>query len=91
MEKVKPLNDRVIIKPLPVEDKTSTGIIIPETAKKKSEKGIVFAVGPGKKNYKMTVKKGDKVLYGKYSGTDLKINKKKYIIMHESDIYAIIN
>ncbi|WGH27050.1 MAG: co-chaperone GroES [Candidatus Shikimatogenerans bostrichidophilus] len=88
---IKPLHDRVIIEPLPVEDKTSSGIFIPDTAKEKSQKGIVIAVGPGKKNYNMTVKNGDKVLYGKYSGTDLKINNKEYLIMHESDILAILN
>ncbi|WGH25109.1 MAG: co-chaperone GroES [Candidatus Shikimatogenerans bostrichidophilus] len=88
--KVKPLHDRVIIKPLPVKDKTSAGIIIPDTAKDKPQKGIVVAVGPGKKNYSMTVKIGDKVLYGKYSGTDLKINEGEYLIMHESDILAIV-
>ncbi|WGH26022.1 MAG: co-chaperone GroES [Candidatus Shikimatogenerans bostrichidophilus] len=88
--KVKPLHDRVIIEPLPVEKKTSTGIYIPETAKEKPQEGIVIAVGNGKKNYNMTVKNGDKVLYNKYSGTDLKINDKKYLIMHENDILAII-
>lgn len=88
--KIKPLHDRVIIEPLPVESKTTTGIIIPDTAKDKPQKGIVISVGPGKNNYKMTVKKGDKVLYGKYSGTDLKINDKEYLIMHESDIFAIV-
>ncbi|WGH27563.1 MAG: co-chaperone GroES [Candidatus Shikimatogenerans bostrichidophilus] len=87
---IKPLHDRVIIEPLPVENKTKSGIIIPDTAKEKSQKGIVIAVGPGKKNYNMTVKNGDKVLYGKYSGTDLKINDKEYLIMHENDILAII-
>lgn len=88
---LKPLHDRVIIEPLPVENKTKTGIIIPETAKEKSQRGIVIAVGPGNKKYNITVKKGDKVLYGKYSGTKIKINDKKYLIMHENDIYAIIN
>ncbi|WOX79338.1 co-chaperone GroES [Candidatus Shikimatogenerans bostrichidophilus] len=87
---IKPLNDLVIIDPFPVENKTSSGIIIPDIAKEKQQEGIVYAVGPGKKNYNMTVKKGDKVLYVKYSGTELKINDKKYIIMHENDILAII-
>ncbi|WGH28050.1 MAG: co-chaperone GroES [Candidatus Shikimatogenerans bostrichidophilus] len=87
---IKPLNDRVIIEPLPVENKTSTGIFIPETAKEKPQEGIVIAVGPGKKNYDMTVKKGDKVLYSKYSGTKIKINSKKYLIMYENDILAIL-
>ncbi|WGH25656.1 MAG: co-chaperone GroES [Candidatus Shikimatogenerans bostrichidophilus] len=87
---VKPLHDRVIIEPLPVDNKTSSGIIIPDTAKDKPQEGIVIAVGSGKKKYNMTVKNGDKVLYGKYSGTELKINNKEYLIMHESDIFAII-
>ncbi|MDH3004464.1 MAG: co-chaperone GroES [Candidatus Shikimatogenerans sp. JK-2022] len=88
--KIKPLNDRVIIEPIPVKDKTKSGIIIPDSALEKSQNGIVIAVGPGKNNNKMTVKIGDKILYGKYSGTDLNINNKKYLIMHESDIFAII-
>ncbi|WGH24742.1 MAG: co-chaperone GroES [Candidatus Shikimatogenerans bostrichidophilus] len=88
---IKPLNDRVLVEPLPVENKTSTGIIIPETAKEKSQEGIVIAVGNGKNNSKMTVKVGNKVLFGKYSGTEIKINNKVYLIMYENDIFAIIN
>ncbi|MDH3004678.1 MAG: co-chaperone GroES [Candidatus Shikimatogenerans sp. JK-2022] len=92
INKIKPLNDRVLIEPLPVEKQTSSGIIIPDTVKeKKSNEGVVIAVGPGKKEKGMTVKVGDKVLYSKYSGNNLKIENKRYIIMHESDIYAIIN
>ncbi|MDH3004769.1 MAG: co-chaperone GroES [Candidatus Shikimatogenerans sp. JK-2022] len=91
MDKIQPLYDRVLIKPLPVESKTYSGIIIPDTAKKKSKKGEVVEVGKGKNKQKMTVKKGDIVLYGKYSGTNINIDGKKYLIMHESDIYAIIN
>jgi chaperonin GroES len=88
--KIKPLSDRVIIEPVPAEKKTASGIIIPDTAKEKPQEGIVVAIGPGKKNEKMTVKKGNKVLYGKYSGTELKFNGKDYLIMRESDIFAII-
>ncbi|WGH24559.1 MAG: co-chaperone GroES [Candidatus Shikimatogenerans bostrichidophilus] len=88
---IKPLNDRVLVEPIPVDNKTSTGIIIPETAKDKPQKGIVLAVGDGKNKYKMTVKVGDKILYSKYSGTEININNKEYLIMHESDILAIIN
>ncbi|MDH3004279.1 MAG: co-chaperone GroES [Candidatus Shikimatogenerans sp. JK-2022] len=90
MKKIKPLSDRVLIEPLPVEDKTPKGIIIPDTAKDKPQKGIVIAIGPGKNKNGMTVKVGDKVLYGKYSGTDLIFNNKEYLIMFESDILAVI-
>ncbi|HOS16145.1 MAG TPA: co-chaperone GroES [Bacteroidales bacterium] len=87
---VKPLADRVVIEPAPAEQKTSGGIIIPDTAKEKPQKGTVVAVGNGKKDEPLTVKVGDKVLYGKYSGTELSIEGKDYLIMKESDIFAII-
>ncbi|MBE9491729.1 MAG: co-chaperone GroES [Bacteroidetes bacterium] len=87
---IKPLADRVIIEPSPAEEKTAGGIIIPDTAKEKPQKGKVFAVGPGKKDEPMTVKKGDIVLYGKYSGTEITFEDNDFIIMRESDIVAII-
>lgn len=87
---IKPLSDRVLIKPAEAEEKTSTGIIIPDTAKEKPMEGEVVAVGQGKKDEPMTVKVGDKVLYGKYSGTEISVGEEKYLIMRESDIYAII-
>lgn len=87
---IKPLSDRVIVEPAPAETKTNSGIIIPDTAKEKPQKGVVVAVGTGKKNESMTVKVGDHVLYGKYSGNDLRWNDKDYLIMRESDILAIL-
>lgn len=87
---IKPLADRVIIEPEAAETKTASGIIIPDSAKEKPQEGTVVAVGAGKKDEPMTVKKGDKVLYGKYAGTELKLNGKDYLIMRESDILAII-
>lgn len=88
--KIKPLADRVLIEPMAAEEKTSTGIIIPDTAKEKPQKGTVVAVGPGTKDEKMEVKTGDVVLYGKYSGTELTIKGKDYLIMKQSDVLAII-
>lgn len=88
--KIKPLADRVVVEPMEAEQKTMGGIIIPDTAKEKPQKGIVVAVGAGKKDEPMTVKEGDKVLYGKYSGNELSIDGKDYLIMRESDIFAII-
>lgn len=88
---IKPLFDRVVIKPEIVEEKTKGGIIIPDTAKEKPQRGIVHAVGLGKKNEKLTVKINDCVLYGKYSGTEINLNGEDYLIMKESDIYAIVN
>jgi chaperonin GroES len=87
---VKPLADRVLVEAAPAEEKTAFGIIIPDTAKEKPQKGTVVAVGPGKKDEPMTVKVGDAVLYGKYSGTELSVEGKEYLIMRESDIYAIV-
>ena len=85
----KPLADRVLIEPAPAEKTTASGIIIPDTAKEKPLKGTVVAVGPGKSDESMTVKVGDSVLYGQYSGTELKIENGDYLIMKESDIYGI--
>ncbi len=87
---VKPLADRVLVEPAPAETKTAGGLIIPDTAKEKPMKGKVVAVGNGKKDEPMTVKVGDTVLYGKYSGTELQVDGKELLIMRESDIYAII-
>ncbi|MCX6280991.1 MAG: co-chaperone GroES [Bacteroidetes bacterium] len=88
--KIKPLADRVLVEPAPAEEKTAGGIIIPDTAKEKPQKGTVMAVGPGKKDEPMTVKIGDLVLYGKYSGTEITIDGSNYLIMRESDIVAVI-
>jgi chaperonin GroES len=88
--KIKPLADRVLVEPAAAEEKTSGGIIIPDTAKEKPQKGTVVAVGAGTKDNPITVKVGDKVLYGKYSGTELSYDGSDYLIMRESDIFAII-
>jgi len=88
--KINPLQDRVVVKPAPAEEKTASGIIIPDTAKEKPQRGEVIAVGPGKKDEPTSVKVGDTVLYGKYSGTEVTINGTDYLIMRESDLYAII-
>ena len=82
--------DRVLFEPAPAEEKTAGGIIIPDTAKEKPQKGKVVAVGTGKKDEPITVKVGDTVLYGKYAGTELSIDGSDYLIMKESDIYAIV-
>jgi chaperonin GroES len=87
--KLKPLHDRVIVKSLEAEEKTPSGIIIPDSAKEKPQVGKVMAVGAGKKDEPMTVKAGDTVLFGKYSGTEVTYEGDKYLIMHESDILAI--
>ncbi|MDP5121703.1 MAG: co-chaperone GroES [Spirosomaceae bacterium] len=87
---IKPLADRVLVEAAPAEEKTASGIIIPDTAKEKPQKGVVVAVGPGKTDEPMTVKVGDNVLYGKYSGTELSVEGKEYLIMREADIYAIV-
>ncbi len=88
--KIKPLADRVLVEAAAAEDKTAGGIIIPDTAKEKPQKGTVVAVGPGKKDEPMTVKIGDSVLYGKYAGTEITIDGANYLIMRESDIVAVI-
>ena len=87
---VKPIADRVLVEPAQAETTTASGIIIPDTAKEKPQRGIVVAVGNGKKDEPMTVKAGDSVLYGKYSGTEITLDGKDYLIMRESDILAII-
>jgi len=88
--KITPLADRVIIQQAEAETKTASGIIIPDTAQEKPQKGTVIAVGKGTKDNPMTVKAGDNILYGKYAGTELKYNGSDYMIMKESDILAII-
>jgi chaperonin GroES len=88
--KATPLHDRVIVKPEPATEKTAGGIIIPDTAKEKPQRGLVVAVGPGKKDEPVTVKKGDQVLYGKYSGTEFRYEGEQLLIMRESDILAIL-
>ncbi len=92
---LKPLGDRVIVKPAEAEEKTKGGIILPDTAKEKPIEGTIVAAGPGKvsddgKPIKMEVKVGDKILYGKYSGTEVTVEGEEYLIMRESDIFAII-
>ncbi|WP_127845202.1 co-chaperone GroES [Psychroflexus aestuariivivens] len=87
---IKPLADRVLVEPQAAETKTASGIIIPETAKEKPQRGKVVAVGNGKKDHDMTVKVGDTVLYGKFAGTELKHEDKDYLIMREDDILAIV-
>jgi chaperonin GroES len=88
--KVKPLADRVLIKPADAEEKTAGGIIIPDSAKEKPLKGEVIAVGQGTKDEEMILKEGDKVLYGKYAGTEIEVEDNKYLIMRQSDVLAII-
>ena len=87
---IRPLADRVLVEPAPAEQKTSGGIIIPDTAKEKPQRGKVVAVGDGKKDEPMTVKIGDNVLYGKYAGTEIQYEGADYLIMKESDILAIV-
>ena len=87
---IKPLADRVLVEPMAAETKTASGIIIPDNAKEKPQKGKVVAVGNGKKDEPLTVKVGDTVLYGKYGGTELKLDGKDYLMMRESDILAIV-
>jgi chaperonin GroES len=88
--KIKPLADRVVVKAAEAETKTAGGIIIPDSAKEKPQKGTVVAVGPGKKDEPTSVKVGDSILYGKYSGTEITIDGTEYLIMRESDIFAIV-
>lgn len=87
---VKPLADRVLVQPAEAEEKTVSGIIIPDTAKEKPMRGTVIAAGPGKKDEPTTVKVGDTVLYGKYSGTEIQVDGKDFLMMRESDIFAIV-
>ena len=88
--KIKPLSDRVLIQPNPAEEKTAAGLIIPDTAKEKPLAGKVVAVGPGTSEVKMEVKVSDQVLYGKYAGTEVTVEGETYLIMRQSDIFAII-
>ncbi len=88
---VKPLADRVLVKPAAAEEKTASGIIIPDTAKEKPMRGTVVAAGPGKKDEPTSVKAGDEVLYGKYAGTEISVDGADYLIMRESDILAVVN
>jgi len=90
VNQIKPLGDRVLVEPAPTEEKTSSGIIIPDTAKEKPQRGRIVAVGNGKKDEPLVVKTGDSILFGKFSGTEFKFEGKDYLIMKESDIYAII-
>ncbi len=87
---MKPINDRVVVKAAPAEEKTSGGIIIPDTAKEKPQRGEVVAVGPGKDGNAMTVSVGDIVLYGKYSGQEVNLEGQDYLIMREDDILVIV-
>ncbi len=93
--KIQPLSDRVLVQPEPAEEKTDSGIIIPDTAKEKPQEGKVVAAGPGKvengNKIDMSVKEGDKVLYGKYSGTEITLDGEEYLIMRESDILGIVD
>lgn len=88
--KLQPLADRVLVEPAAAEEKTASGIIIPDSAKEKPQKGAIVAVGTGKKDEPMTVKVGDNVLYGKYAGTEITVDGKEYLIMRESDIFAVL-
>ncbi len=87
---IQPLADRVLVEAAAAEEKTASGIIIPDTAKEKPQKGKVVAVGTGKKDEPLTVKAGDEILYGKYAGTEITVDGKEYLIMRESDIFAIV-
>ncbi len=87
---IQPLGDRVLVQASEADEKTASGIIIPDTAKEKPQEGKIIAVGSGKKDEPMTVKAGDTVLYGKYAGTEISVDGGDYLIMRESDIFAII-
>ncbi len=95
MATIKPLSDRVLVRPDAAEETTSSGIIIPDTAKEKPQRGTVVAVGPGKvengTKIDMSVKEGDQVLYGKYSGTEIELDGEEYLIMREADILGVIS
>lgn len=86
-----PLADRVLVEAAAAEEKTASGIIIPDTAQEKPQRGVVVAVGEGKKDEPVTVKVGDNVIYGQYAGTEIKIEGKDYLIMRESDIFGIVS
>lgn len=87
---MKPINDRIVVRPAEAEEKTEGGIIIPDTAKEKPQKGEVFAVGPGKDGNEMTVEKGNTVLFGKYAGTEFQFEGTEYLVMREDDILLIL-
>ncbi len=87
---IKPLADRVVVEPAAAEEKTASGLFIPDTAKEKPQRGKIVAIGAGKKDEPLTVKVNDTVLYGKYAGTEITVDGKEYLIMRESDIFAII-
>ena len=87
---IKPLSDRVVVKPIEVEKKTAAGIILPDANKEKPQEGIVINVGPGKKDEPMTLKENDHILFSKYGGTEYKMGDETFIIMRESDVYAVI-
>ena len=87
---IRPLDDRVVVQPVEAEQTTAGGIVLPDSAKEKPQRGKVVAVGEGKKDEPLTVKVGDSVLYGKYSGTEITIEGQDYLIMRESDILAIV-
>ncbi len=89
--KIKPLADRVLVKPDPAEEKTAGGLIIPDTAKEKPLAGTVVAAGPGTEEVKMEVKAGDKVLYGKYAGTEITHDGETYLMMKQNDIFAVLS
>ena len=87
---IRPLADRVVIEPREAETKTASGLYIPDTAKEKPQQGVVVAAGPGKQDEPMEVKVGDQVLYGKYSGTEVTVDGNKYLIVRQSDIWAVL-
>lgn len=87
--KLKPLADRVLIQPVPAEETTLSGIIIPDSAKEKPLKGTVIAAGNGTKDEEMVLKEGDTVLYGKYAGTEIELDGEKYLIMRQTDVLAV--
>lgn len=89
-EQIKPLKDRILVRPAQAEEQTEGGIIIPDTAKEKPQEGTVVAVGPGKKDEPTTLNEGDEVLYGKYAGTDISVQGEDYLIMREEDVLAVI-
>lgn len=88
---LKPINDRVVVRRLEAEEKTAGGIIIPDTAKEKPQQGEVVAVGPGKEDYSMTVRQGDRVLFGKYAGQEFSLNGEEYLVMREDDILVVLS
>ena len=95
MASIKPLSDRVVVRPAPAEEKTSSGLFIPDTAKEKPQKGTVVAVGQGRyengTKIDMTVKEGDTVLYGKYAGTEITLDGEEYLIMREDEVLAVLD